>query len=125
MDDLYVRLCSFENLLLAFRKARKKKTQKPYVREFERHLGENLGTVLKSSFSCLSSEDIEEHIQWTCASTRSMASLSPASGSTPTIRSTSLPEANTMRQGILDTPYSCGAVSFSSTLSLAKRNLPL
>lgn len=39
---LYVRLCSYENLLLAFQKARKRKTLKPYVKEFEANLKENL-----------------------------------------------------------------------------------
>jgi len=38
----YERFCSYENLLLAFKKARKGKTQRPYVVEFEKNLKENL-----------------------------------------------------------------------------------
>jgi retron-type reverse transcriptase len=41
-SDLYDQLCSFENLELAFKKARKRKTQKDYVIEFEAYLKENL-----------------------------------------------------------------------------------
>ena len=41
-EDLYDRLCSPENLELAFRKARKRKTLRPYVIEFESRLKENL-----------------------------------------------------------------------------------
>src|SRR3989344_3442451 len=40
--DLYSELCSYENLELAFKKARKGKTLKPYVIEFEANLNENL-----------------------------------------------------------------------------------
>lgn len=40
--DLYDRLCSYENLELAFMKARKRKTLKPYVIEFESNLDNNL-----------------------------------------------------------------------------------
>ena len=40
--NLYDKLCSYENLLLAFRKAKKGKTQKLYVIEFESKLEENL-----------------------------------------------------------------------------------
>jgi retron-type reverse transcriptase len=40
--DLYTQLCSYENLELAFRKARKGKTLKLYVIEFEQKLDENL-----------------------------------------------------------------------------------
>ncbi|MEW6748447.1 MAG: hypothetical protein AB1295_01950 [Candidatus Micrarchaeota archaeon] len=39
---LYSRLCSYENLELAFRKARKRKTRKGYVIEFEADLEKNL-----------------------------------------------------------------------------------
>lgn len=39
---LYDRLCSYENLVLAFRKARKRKTLKNYVIEFESGLENNL-----------------------------------------------------------------------------------
>ncbi|MDP3640321.1 MAG: reverse transcriptase/maturase family protein [Nanoarchaeota archaeon] len=41
-DDLYVRLCSYENLFFAYQKARQGKTQKDYVIEFERKLKDNL-----------------------------------------------------------------------------------
>ena len=41
-DDLYDRLCSFENLELAYQKARKHKTLKKYVIEFEKDLVSNL-----------------------------------------------------------------------------------
>ncbi|MDP3728396.1 MAG: reverse transcriptase/maturase family protein [bacterium] len=40
--NLWHELCSYENLLLAFQKARKGKTQKPYVKEFEKNLKQNL-----------------------------------------------------------------------------------
>ncbi len=40
--NLYSELCSYENLELAFRKARKRKTQKEYVVEFEADLVNNL-----------------------------------------------------------------------------------
>ncbi len=43
MDDaLYSKLCSYDNLLLAFNKARKGKSTKPYVIEFENSLKDNL-----------------------------------------------------------------------------------
>ncbi len=41
-DDLYGQLCSYDNLELAFKKARKRKTLKKYVLEFETKLKENL-----------------------------------------------------------------------------------
>lgn len=40
--NLWQQLCSSENLLLAFQKARKGKTQKIYVKDFEKNLKENL-----------------------------------------------------------------------------------
>lgn len=40
--NLYQELCSEENLALAFKKARKRKSQKPYVIEFENNLKQNL-----------------------------------------------------------------------------------
>ena len=40
--DLYKELCSYENLVLAFKKARKHKTLKPCVIEYEKNLKENL-----------------------------------------------------------------------------------
>lgn len=40
--DLYNKIYSYANLLLAFKKARKGKTKKNYVVEFERNLKENL-----------------------------------------------------------------------------------
>lgn len=42
VEDLYFRICSYDNLLLAFKKARKGKTAKAYVLEFERELKHNL-----------------------------------------------------------------------------------
>lgn len=39
---MYAKLCSLENLELAFKKARKRKTLKPYVQEFEKNLSQNL-----------------------------------------------------------------------------------
>ncbi len=45
--SLYERLCSYENLELAWRKARKHKTQKHYVIEFEKNLKKNL-LILKT-----------------------------------------------------------------------------
>ena len=40
--DLWQELCSYENLSVAFRKARRHKTLKPYVIEFEKNLNDNL-----------------------------------------------------------------------------------
>jgi len=40
--EMYLQLCSYENLLSAFKKARKKKTKKDYVRDFEKNLKDNL-----------------------------------------------------------------------------------
>nr|AQS29696.1 hypothetical protein [uncultured archaeon] len=40
--NLYNQLYSYENLELAFRRARKRKTSKPYVIEFEKDLYDNL-----------------------------------------------------------------------------------
>ncbi|MBN1792414.1 hypothetical protein JW826_01900 [Candidatus Woesearchaeota archaeon] len=41
-NDLYEKLCTYENLELAWQKARKHKTLKPYVKEFEKNLKTNL-----------------------------------------------------------------------------------
>src|SRR3989338_3802313 len=41
-NNLYAELCSFKNLELAYRKARKKKSKKPYVIEFEKNLQQEL-----------------------------------------------------------------------------------
>jgi retron-type reverse transcriptase len=40
--NLYKKLCSFDNLLFAFQKARKGKSNKPYVINFEKNLEKNL-----------------------------------------------------------------------------------
>jgi RNA-directed DNA polymerase len=40
--NLYTDLCSYDNLKSAFMKARKRKTQKAYIIEFEKNLDENL-----------------------------------------------------------------------------------
>ena len=40
--DLWQELCSYENIFLAYKKARKHKTLKPYVIEFEKNLENNL-----------------------------------------------------------------------------------
>ncbi len=45
--DLWQELCSYENLILAFKKARKHKTKKDYVVEFENNLESNL-LILRS-----------------------------------------------------------------------------
>jgi RNA-directed DNA polymerase len=42
MDDTYSKVCTYENLALAFQRARKHKTKKLYVIEFEQKLKENL-----------------------------------------------------------------------------------
>ena len=44
-NDLYIEICSYENLERAFQKARSGKTLKPYVIEFEQRLKENLQTL--------------------------------------------------------------------------------
>jgi len=49
--NLYNKLCSYENLLLAFKKARKGKTKKLYVRRFEENLKENLLELQKRLLS--------------------------------------------------------------------------
>ena len=41
-NNLWESLCSYENLDLAFRKARKRKTKKEYVQQFEQNLHNNL-----------------------------------------------------------------------------------
>ncbi len=41
-DELFSKLCSYENLELAFKRARKGKTLKPYIIEFEKDLKQNL-----------------------------------------------------------------------------------
>ena len=41
-DGLFTKLCSYENLELAYKKARKRKTLKNYVIEFEKNLKQNL-----------------------------------------------------------------------------------
>lgn len=43
--NLYVKLCSFENLKLAYKKARKGKSKKQYVKAFEENLEENLQKI--------------------------------------------------------------------------------
>ena len=40
--NLYRKFCSYNNLFLAYKKARKGKTKKDYVKEFEKNLTENL-----------------------------------------------------------------------------------
>lgn len=49
--NLYSQLCSYENLLLAFLKARKRKTTRPYVLEFEKKLEENLNLLREEILS--------------------------------------------------------------------------
>jgi retron-type reverse transcriptase len=44
-SNLYDNLCSYDNLFLAYKKARKHKTLKPYVIEFERDLKNNLNQL--------------------------------------------------------------------------------
>jgi len=45
MGELYAELCSYENLELAFKKARKGKTLRDYVIKFEENLEENLNAL--------------------------------------------------------------------------------
>ncbi|HLC73324.1 MAG TPA: reverse transcriptase domain-containing protein [Candidatus Nanoarchaeia archaeon] len=47
-NNIYEKICSWDNLLLAFRKARKRKSKKFYVLEFEKNLKENLRSLQKS-----------------------------------------------------------------------------
>jgi len=44
-NQLYSKIISFENLILAYKKARKGKTKKNYVREFEENLAYNIKTL--------------------------------------------------------------------------------
>ncbi len=46
MAELYSQLYSYENLLLAFQKARKHKTLKPYVIEFQKDLKQQESSIL-------------------------------------------------------------------------------
>lgn len=39
---MYEKLCSYENILLAFEKSSRGKTRKPYVIKFKKNLNENL-----------------------------------------------------------------------------------
>ena len=48
--NVYNKLCSYKNLILAFKKTRKHKTLKPYVIEFEKNLKENLLTLQTELF---------------------------------------------------------------------------
>ena len=41
-DNLYLEICGWDNFVLAWKKARKGKTRKRYVRKFEANLRENL-----------------------------------------------------------------------------------
>jgi len=50
-NNLYEQLCSYENLELAFKKARKHKTLKPYVIEFEAALEDNILQLQKELLS--------------------------------------------------------------------------
>jgi len=43
--NLYYKIYKWENLFLAYKKARKGKTKKPYIKEFEENLTENLQTL--------------------------------------------------------------------------------
>jgi len=45
-NNLYEQICNLSNLILAYRKARKGKTKKRYILEFEK---DTLGNLLKSS----------------------------------------------------------------------------
>ena len=45
---LFRKLCSYENLLDAFEKARKGKSKKPYVEDFEKNLNEELISLQKN-----------------------------------------------------------------------------
>jgi RNA-directed DNA polymerase len=44
-NDIYPQIYNKKNLILAYKKARKGKTQKNYVIEFEKHLGKNLISI--------------------------------------------------------------------------------
>lgn len=46
MADLYATLCSYQNLFLAYQKARKGKIQKEYILDFEKKLTENSRRIL-------------------------------------------------------------------------------
>lgn len=50
-QKMYEELCSFKNLHLAFRKARKRKTLKLYVVEFEKNLDDNLNQLRQELLS--------------------------------------------------------------------------
>jgi len=49
--NMYEQLCSYENLLLAFKKARKGKTRKDYVIKFEKDLENNLNKLREELIS--------------------------------------------------------------------------
>ena len=50
--DLWQELCSYDNLYLAYKKARKHKTTKDYVIKFEENLEENLHLLQSELLSC-------------------------------------------------------------------------
>lgn len=43
--NIYEKICCYDNLFLAYKKSRKRKTQKKYVIEFEKNLNENLSAL--------------------------------------------------------------------------------
>lgn len=51
MEDLFNQVCAYKNLKLAFKKARKRKTTKPYVLEYEKDLENNLLILQKKLLS--------------------------------------------------------------------------
>ena len=56
---LFEKLCSWQNIILAWRKARKHKTKKEYVKEFEGDLRNNLLLIkqeLENALKSLSSK---------------------------------------------------------------------
>ena len=61
--NLYEQICSYENLECAYRKARKRKTQKSYIIKFEKDLKENLN-MLKTEllFHCYSPKPLVNFI---------------------------------------------------------------
>ena len=61
--SLYDNLCSYDNLFLAYNKARKHKTRKYYVIEFERNLSENLHSLRTDFDGEISAKEINRYIR--------------------------------------------------------------
>jgi hypothetical protein len=51
--DLYNQVCSFDNLIFAFKKAKKRKNKRRYVKRFKRNLKENIQSLREELIAVL------------------------------------------------------------------------